>query len=178
MTFPRLSVLAAAAVALAAIVAGCGGGSSTDTTSTSAANSSSQGGAASTVAGAEVSELGEVLVDSKGLTVYDFGKDQGTTSSCYGECAKFWPPVLTKGEPTAGEGADSSQLGTTERKDGTTQVTYAGHPLYTFAEDKSPGEANGNGVDAFGGVWDALNESGEPAEEGSSESGGGAVGGY
>ena len=88
---------------------------------------------------------GTVLVDSEGFTVYEFAKDKGTTSSCYGECEEGWPPVTTKGAPTAGEGAMSSQLGTTKRKDGTLQVTYAGHPLYTFVEDKSPGEANGNG---------------------------------
>jgi len=108
-------------------------------------------------------KLGMILVDSEGMTVYDFHKDKGTTSSCYGPCAEGWPPVLTEGEPQVGNGASSSQLGTTERKDGTTQVTYAGHPLYTFVEDKKPGEANGNDVSAFGGQWYALKGSGEEA---------------
>jgi predicted lipoprotein with Yx(FWY)xxD motif len=110
-----------------------------------------------------VQKLGMVLVDSNGMTLYDFHKDKGTTSSCYGPCAAGWPPMLTEGEPTVGNGASSSKLGTTERKDGTMQVTYAGHPLYTFVEDKKPGEANGNDVSAFGGQWYALKGSGEEA---------------
>jgi predicted lipoprotein with Yx(FWY)xxD motif len=110
-----------------------------------------------------VQKLGMVLVDSNGMTLYDFHKDKGTTSSCYGPCAEGWPPMLTEGEPTVGNGASASKLGTTERKDGTMQVTYAGHPLYTFVEDKKPGEANGNDVSAFGGQWYALKGSGEEA---------------
>ncbi len=108
-----------------------------------------------------VPKLGMVLVDSNGMTLYDFHKDKGTTSSCYGPCAEGWPPMLTEGEPTVGNGASASQLGTTERKDGTMQVTYAGHPLYTFVEDKKPGEANGNDITAFGGEWYALQGNGE-----------------
>jgi predicted lipoprotein with Yx(FWY)xxD motif len=130
-----------------------------------------------------------VLVDSEGFTVYNFAKDEGTTSSCYGACEEGWPPVTTNGAPTAGEGAMSSKLGTIKRKDGTMQVTYAGQPLYTFVEDKSPGEANGNGSEAFGGKWSALNEAGSPAEgtaseeteaagEGSESSSGGGGYGY
>jgi predicted lipoprotein with Yx(FWY)xxD motif len=121
-----------------------------------------------------------VLVDSEGFTVYSFAKDQGTTSSCYGACAEAWPPVTVKGKPVGGEGAMSAELGTTKRKDGTVQVTYAGHPLYTFIEDRNPGETNGNGVSAFGGEWNALDESGsaavasaesEPSEPTTEESG-------
>ncbi len=104
-----------------------------------------------------------VLVDSEGMTLYDFHKDKGTTSSCYGPCAEGWPPMLTEGEPTVGNGAMASKLGTTERKDGTTQVTYAGHPLYTFVGDEGPGEANGNDVSAFGAQWYALKGNGEEA---------------
>jgi predicted lipoprotein with Yx(FWY)xxD motif len=110
-----------------------------------------------TVSGAELPGLGMVLVDSEGMTVYEFTEDKGTTSNCYGECEMAWPPVAASGKPTAGEGAMAADLGTTKRKDGTLQVTYKGHPLYTFAEDKGPGEANGNEV---GGIWFALNESG------------------
>ncbi|HET7119998.1 MAG TPA: hypothetical protein VFI17_01960 [Solirubrobacterales bacterium] len=108
-------------------------------------------------------KLGMILVDSEGMTVYDFHKDKGTTSSCYGACAEGWPPVLTEGEPQVGNGASAGKLGTTERKDGTTQVTYAGHPLYLFAGDQKPGEANGNDVSAFGAQWYALKGSGEEA---------------
>ena len=95
-------------------------------------------------------------VDSKGLTLYDFQKDQNGESACYGACAQGWPPLTTEGEPQAGEGAMASKLGTTERKDGTTQVTYAGWPLYTFVEDKKPGEDNGNDSKSFGAQWYPL----------------------
>jgi predicted lipoprotein with Yx(FWY)xxD motif len=105
-----------------------------------------------------------VIVDSEGMTLYDFHKDKGGKSACYGACAKGWPPLLTEGKPQAGEGAMASKLGTVERTDGTMQVTYAGHPLYTFVEDKKPGEANGNDVSAFGAQWYALLPSGEEAE--------------
>ncbi len=159
MPFPRLAAAALSLAALALIAAGCGGPSS----SSSSSNSGSSSGAAATVSGASDPELGMVLVDSGGFTVYSFAKDKGTTSSCYGACAEAWPPVTATGKPVSGEGATSSELGTTKRKDGKLQVTYAGHPLYTFVEDHSPGEANGNGSTAFGGEWNALDESGSAA---------------
>lgn len=166
-TFPAIALIAI--VALTA--AGCGssgdnsgsgsggaygGGESSDTTS-------STGGTAAVITSANAKGVGRVLVDSKGFTVYDFHKDKGGKSSCYGACAKGWPPMLTEGKPQTGEGAMASKLGTVERNDGTVQVTYAGHPLYTFVEDKSPGEANGNDVSAFGAQWYALRSSGEEA---------------
>jgi len=186
-----LALLALVAVAGLAI-AGCGssGGSSTSESSSGSSSSSNENASSESsnrygaeseskeassaaAAGAEsgagvvslgsVKKLGMVLVDSEGMTLYDFHKDKGTTSSCYGPCAEGWPPMLTEGEPSVGNGAMSSKLGTTERKDGTMQVTYAGHPLYTFVEDKKPGEANGNDVSAFGAQWYALKGSGEEA---------------
>jgi predicted lipoprotein with Yx(FWY)xxD motif len=151
------------AVVGALVIAGCGGGGSSSSSSMSsgegAAKPTSAGGG--TVSGAEVSGLGTVLVDSEGMTVYEFTEDEGMTSACYGECETAWPPVVASGKPTAGEGAMSSDLGTTKRKDGTEQVTYKGHPLYTFAGDKGPGEANGNEVE---GTWFALDEAGSPVE--------------
>lgn len=137
-----------------------GGGSSESEPASSEAGAESGAGVVSL---GNAQKLGMVLVDSNGMTLYDFHKDKGTTSSCYGACAEGWPPMLTEGEPSVGNGASSSKLGTTERKDGTMQVTYAGHPLYTFVEDKKPGEANGNDVSAFGGQWYALKGSGEEA---------------
>jgi predicted lipoprotein with Yx(FWY)xxD motif len=114
-----------------------------------------------TVGTSEVSGLGTVLVDSEGMTVYELTEDKGTTSNCYGGCEAEWPPVTASGKPSAGEGAMAADLGTTERKDGTVQVTYNGHPLYTFADDKAPGEANGNEDD---GTWFALNQAGSAVE--------------
>ena len=83
------------------------------------------------------------LVDSAGLTVYLFTNDESGNSNCSGPCAEFWPPLLTEGDPIAGQGVSADQLGTIERDDGSTQVTYNGWPLYYFANDGGPGEANG-----------------------------------
>jgi predicted lipoprotein with Yx(FWY)xxD motif len=106
-------------------------------------------------------KLGQVLVDSNGLTVYLFLADKGTASSCNSpSCMQYWPPVLTTGAPQAGSGVTSSLLSTTARADGTTQVTYAGHPLYRFINDKAAGEATGQGVNAFGGPWYVVSPSG------------------
>jgi predicted lipoprotein with Yx(FWY)xxD motif len=143
---------------------GYGGGDST------AAGETTGGEATGTPTGAIVSVgsvagLGRVLVDSEGFTLYDFHKDRGATSSCYGGCAQVWPPLTTEGEAQASNGASNSKLGTTKRKDGTTQVTYAGHPLYTYAEDRKPGDSKGNDIDSFGAEWYALEPSGAEPED-------------
>jgi predicted lipoprotein with Yx(FWY)xxD motif len=138
-----------------------GGNESSETTAASATGS----GKAAVVKVANTPDLGKVIVDAEGMTMYDFHKDQGTTSSCYGACAEAWPPLLTEGAPKAAGGAEASLLGVTKRKDGTEQVTYNGHPLYGFVEDQKPGETNGNDVDGFGAQWYALMPNGEvPAD--------------
>jgi predicted lipoprotein with Yx(FWY)xxD motif len=109
-------------------------------------------------------ELGQVLVDSEGHTLYAFSSDAGGKPTCEGACAKAWPPLLDEtGEPQPSNGTSAARLGTVERPDGTTQVTYAGHPLYKFGGDKKPGDAAGNGSSAFGGTWNALKGSGAAA---------------
>jgi predicted lipoprotein with Yx(FWY)xxD motif len=172
---------------LAVAVAGCGGGDSTSgggvyggggggesTGETSSGgrygggektNANSEGGGAGVVQAAKVGDLGTIIVSSAGLTLYDFHKDKGGTSACYGACASAWPPLLTEGAPKAEAGAMANQLGTTKRKDGTVQVTYGGWPLYTYAGDQAPGEANGNDIDQFGAEWYALQPSGEEPED-------------
>jgi len=111
-------------------------------------------------------KLGKILVDGRARTLYLFEKDKKGKSACSGDCAKNWPPLLTKGKPVAGTGAKSSLLGTTKRSDGTTQVTYNKHPLYTFVVDKSkPGSTKGEGVDAFGAEWYVLGSNGKKIEE-------------
>ena len=107
------------------------------------------------------SALGPVLTDGEGWTVYLFKVDKNGESACYDGCETTWPPLEANGAPTAGEGIDDSLLGTTERTDGTTQVTYAGHPLYRYAEDKAPGDTNGQKV---GDVWFVVAASGDPVE--------------
>lgn len=179
-----------ALLALAAVLAIAGCGSSGDSSSsggaygggggesTAAESSESGGGAyappsgggsekpaaegeAANVSLASVGDLGLVLVETKGFTLYDFHKDKGGKSACNGACAEAWPPLTTTGAPTSGNGANGSLLGTVERTDGTTQVTYKGHPLYTFVGDKKPGAGTGNDVTAFGGQWYALMGNGE-----------------
>jgi predicted lipoprotein with Yx(FWY)xxD motif len=107
------------------------------------------------------SHLGRILVDSKGLTLYDFPPDRGTTSVCYGACAALWPPLISHGKPTAGPGARASLLGTTKRKDGKLQVTYGGQPLYYFVSDRKPGQTTGQGIDQFGGPWWVISPAGK-----------------
>src|ERR1700756_362457 len=101
-------------------------------------------------------KLGPILVDSRGITLYDFVKDKGKTSVCYGACAALWPPLITHGKPVAGRGVRASLLGTTKRTDGKLEVTYGGHPLYYFVTDRRPGQTTGQGVNQFGGPWWGL----------------------
>src|SRR5215468_6956273 len=81
------------------------------------------------------SSLGRVLVDANGKTLYLWAHDKGRKSTCYGDCAGYWPPLLTRGKPVARGGAQARLLGTTRRSDGHLQVTYRGHPLYRFVQD-------------------------------------------
>ena len=105
--------------------------------------------------------LGQVLVDGKGRTLYLFAADSGTKSACNSSaCVQYWPPVLTTGVPQAGAGVNTSLLGTTARQDGTTEVTYAGHPLYYFITDKNAGDVTGQGVNGFGAPWYVVSPSG------------------
>jgi len=100
------------------------------------------------------SSLGRIVVDGKSHTLYLFEKDKRGKSACSGACAQNWPLLLTKGTPKAGAGAKSALLGTTRRSDGTIQVTYNGHPLYTFVADNGKrGSTTGEGIDAFGAKW-------------------------
>jgi len=112
------------------------------------------------------SPLGRILVDSKGITLYDFPKDRGTSSACYGACAALWPPLLTKGKPVAVRGARASLLGTTKRKDGKLEVTYGGHPLYYFVSDRKPGQTTGQALNQFGAPWWVISPAGKEIHRG------------
>ena len=107
------------------------------------------------------SEYGKVVADAKGEAFYLFDKEDGPKSECYGACAKAWPPVLTSGKPRAGKGVKASLLGTTKRKNGKLQVTYAGQPLYYYVDD-SPGTILCQNVDEFGGLWLVVKPNGAP----------------
>jgi predicted lipoprotein with Yx(FWY)xxD motif len=104
--------------------------------------------------------IGKVLATRAGMSLYLFKADKHGKSACYGKCATFWPPLLKKGKLTAGTGLRAKLLGTTKRKNGTLQVTYAGHPLYRFKLDKKVGQVAGQGQDFFGGKWYVLSSAG------------------
>ena len=107
------------------------------------------------------SSLGRILVTRQGRSVYLFEKDHRKASTCYGACAGEWPPVTTSGAPIAAKGVVDAMLGTRKRKNGTLQVTYNGHPLYTYAGDAKAGQTNGEGSNAFGGAWYVLSPAGK-----------------
>lgn len=147
-------VAAAAAIPLTALaVAGCGGGGG-------AAATLSNGAHSATVRVASQGSLGNILVDAQGRTLYLFKKDAGAKSACFGGCASEWPPLRAAGTATVGAGANAALLATTARSDGSAGITYNGHPLYRFAGDTQPGDANGQGLDDFGGAWYALSPAG------------------
>jgi predicted lipoprotein with Yx(FWY)xxD motif len=162
-------VLALALIPVA--FAACGGSSNKSTTAAAAATGTSSG----TVKVASTG-LGKILVNSNGLTLYLFEADKGTTSTCSGACAAAWPPLVTSDKPTAGDGVNASLLGTTKRSDGTTQVTYNGHPLYRFASDTKPGDTTGQGVNGFGALWYGLSAAGSPITTQQASTGAGSGG--
>ena len=98
------------------------------------------------------------------MSLYLFEPDNKGASTCYDACAAAWPPLTATGQATAGEGAEASLLGTTERKDGAMQVTYGGWPLYYFVKDQKPGDTVGQEKEGFGGEWYLVEPSGEAKE--------------
>ena len=119
--------------------------------------------------------LGRVLVGAQGKTLYIWAHDKSSTSTCNGDCAEYWPPLITKGRPQAIAGANSKLLGTSKRKDGRLQVTYAGHPLYYFVQDTKAGQTNGEGLTDFGGRWDPVSAAGRAVRK-QTGGGGGSYG--
>ena len=141
---PQLVVAAASLVLLAALVLVMQSRAATTATQVKAAKTS----------------LGKVLVDGRGRTLYLFAVDKRGASSCSGQCAVFWPPLLTAKKSIAGAGVKASLLGTTKRAGGKLQVTYNGHPLYFFKEDAKAGQTKGEGINGFGGLWWAVSPAG------------------
>jgi predicted lipoprotein with Yx(FWY)xxD motif len=165
----RLLVGSATAAALLALsVAGCGGSSSTPAPPKTAS------GHTATV-GLDGTNLGKVLVDSQGRTLYLFAADTGPKSTCTGACASGWPPLDASSKPTSGAGLKAALIGTTKRPGGQTQVTYDGHPLYRYSGDQQPGDTTGQRLNAFGAQWFAVTASGGRST-GSASSGGSTPG--
>ena len=107
--------------------------------------------------------IGTILVDSRGFTLYAFTRDGSGRSACakITGCAAIWPFVTTTGKPLPGPGVKSSLLGTIALNGTTRQVTYAGHPLYTYSADGGPAQTGYVNVSQFGGRWPALNAAGQ-----------------
>jgi predicted lipoprotein with Yx(FWY)xxD motif len=127
--------------------------------------------------------LGTVLVDARGRTLYLFEKDRNGVSMCNSTCAKYWPPLTSHAAPRAGKGVRQSLLRLARSRNGARQVTYAGHPLYTFVGDKHAGQTAGEGLDNFGAEWYAVAANGHTVERGdkstsSSTSSSSGYGGY
>jgi predicted lipoprotein with Yx(FWY)xxD motif len=173
---------------LALILAACGGGQPTPSGSVPEAEAPASPSPAApaepqaAVASAE-SSLGQTLVDAEGRTLYAFTKDKGGKSTCYGDCEATWPALVVEGAPEAGDGVRGSLLATTDRDDGSAQVTYKRMPLYLFSGDQQPGDTNGQGV---GGVWFAVTpdgglvgtSGGTTGDGGGNDGGGQSGGGY
>jgi predicted lipoprotein with Yx(FWY)xxD motif len=177
----KLPILPLVAVAAGGLATACGGGSSSSSPSPGTASTpASSGGAygsqpASTPAASSSTvslktgsgDPGKFLVDSSGRTLYLWAADKGDMSTCSGACAQAWPPLTTPDMPKAGAGVKASLLGTTKRSDGTSEVTYDGHPLYYFEGDSGAGQTNGQGSDAFGADWWVVAPSGKAIENAS-----------
>ena len=170
-----ITFLASATVPVLAALAVAACGSSGGSNASAPAPPRTADGQSATV-GVANENLGKILVNSQGRTLYLFGKDSGTTSACTGACAGNWPPLRANGKPTLGSGAKASLVGTIQRSDGKRQVTYNGHPLYLFKGDQQPGDTKGEGLTAFGGTWYVLSSSGNQVVAQSPSSGGGGYG--
>ena len=160
-------ILPLAAVALVAVVVAACGGSSSGTAGGGSAYGTATLPPKTTTGTVSTRQttLGRLLVDANGRTLYLFEKDKDATSSCTGACASIWPP-LTAGTAKAGTGVTAAGLATTKRSDGKKEITYAGHPLYTYAGDQKPGDVTGQGLDQFGAEWYVLAPDGHKIDNG------------
>lgn len=155
-----VALLAAAACSSSSSSSGSSSGSSSTSNSTSPSAAAPAGSASSTVITTKTSSGGSFLTNSAGRAIYLFMADSSGKSACSGACAAAWPPVVATGQPTASGGAQSSDLSTITRSDGTKQVTYDGHPLYYFEGDTGPGTDKGQGLNGFGALWYLVAPSG------------------
>lgn len=146
-----VAVTAGTAAAGAGAGAGGGPGAAAPVRTSASAGPSASVGAVTVMT--KTGSQGTYLVDGQGKSLYLFVADKGSTSSCEGPCATVWPPLTVADKANAGPGVNASMLATSNRPDGTKQVTYAGHPLYYFAPDRAAGDTTGQGVNNFGGLW-------------------------
>jgi predicted lipoprotein with Yx(FWY)xxD motif len=159
---PITFLAGAAAIALSALATvGCGGGGYGDSAGSVGTPATPASGHHATIGAANEGELGTILLDSNGRTLYLFRKDAGSKSTCFGACASAWPPLRATGKPTVSGEANAALIGTSTRSDGKPQVTYNGHPLYLYAGDEKAGDTRGQGLTDFGASWYALSPAGQ-----------------
>jgi len=178
----RSLALSSITITAALLAVGCGSSKSTTSATTAASSSPASSSAypsptasgpsttSTTTAGALLStkqvKLGTVLATGpKQRTVYLFEADKGSASACAGACAQVWPPVTTTGNPRAGGGAATANLGTITRPDGSMQVTYKGHPLYLYSRDMDTSDSYGHGIKSFGADWYVLTPAGHKIDK-------------
>lgn len=143
-------------LAVAAVAAACGGGIQVTSQATT---TTAPGGPTLTI---EKSPVGPILATGDGHTLYDFSIDTPTESRCTSSaCVFLWPPLLVNGLPRVAKGVKSSLVGTIRRTTGATQVTYGGHPLYTWSSDTKPGMVTGQALLNEGGYWYVVSPSGK-----------------
>ena len=155
----RVGVVGVAAVALALVAAGCSNGSGSSSGSAPAAPTPT---ASSATVSAQPTSLGTIIVNSQGRTVYVFANDKTSASTCTGACAANWPFVPAPASLPVSLPGVTGKLGTTIRVGSARQLTVAGHPVYTFAGDSAPGQANGQGKVLDGGLWTVVSPTGAP----------------
>jgi predicted lipoprotein with Yx(FWY)xxD motif len=173
---PGPALLAAVPLAATIALAGCGGSSRTSSDTATRAHTMTHTTAMQHTMGGDThampafahaqlsvygSEYGRVIFDQNHTALYTFSADLGTTSTCYGACQAAWPPLLTTGTPRVAAGLNPALIGTTKRRNGALQVTYAGHPVYFYSGDKGT-NIGCQHVKLHGGYWYVLNSNGTP----------------
>jgi len=168
-TFARPASKLALALGVAGLfAAACGGSSSggnaavgTSPTATSTQAAANSGGGGAVTITTHKGPAGTYLTTSAGMSIYVFAKDTNNKSNCDASCVVYWPPLAGSSAQTSGA-ANSAMTATTTRSDGTTQITYGGHPLYTYVGDKKAGDTTGQGQDLNGGKWYLIGTDGKP----------------
>lgn len=158
----RRSMFLTAAAVFSMALAACSNSSTSSPAAGGGSTSSSSSSSGVAVQLTSSDKFGSILTDAQGMSLYIFDNDTTSKSTCNTGCAPTWPALTVTGQPTGGDGVDASLLGTTMRDDGTTQVTYGGHPVYTYSGDSAAGDTNGQGI---GGIWHLVSDKGTAVED-------------
>ena len=157
---PKTVLWALLVTAAAVLLAACGSSSGGTASTSQGSKVPAAAGASSGAVATGTTDVGTVLVDGSGKTLYAFAADTRGTSNCSGSCAQYWPPVTAKAGSLGHSAAVTARLGTITRDDGSTQLTVDGWPMYTYAGDSAAGQATGQGKNLSGGLWWVVKPSG------------------